>query len=228
MENRKEKNIESLVKENLSKISKEKMDRKNEELLIIKSRFNLIKESNSPKTKKDYSRVSNELLSEYSYLNSQGFDSDMVNEQFLDMIKGFFGTASESFFQTFRESFAKYIVGKLGGDKNGWMSTFLITTIGNIPISDYFSGKIFNCEYLSNVISKSVVETLVEKIRQSAGFDGIIYQYLRNALIEGIEKTDFGMNVEKAIGSLICPKLATIQQKMVNTANTMKDKALSQ
>jgi hypothetical protein len=57
--------------------------------------------------------------------------------------------------------------------------------------------------------------------------EGPIYDIIRNSMVEMAEDTSFGMKVETMIGDLICPMLSGVKDKMDNTAETLKAKALA-
>lgn len=219
--------LKRIIRENLIELSETKKKSLNEELKIINSRFSVISESGKPKTKKQEKKFVNDLLDEMFYLKSQGFNDKLINEGFLDIIKGFFGNVPGGIFDTIKERLAELILEKLGVDTKGYLGNIFIATMGDIPIGDYVNGKVFNCEYLSNAISKGVGEGIARKIQKEQGGDGYMYDIIRNSLVDMFTDSSFGQKIEGAIGQLICPSLSKIKGKMDSAGETMKERALS-
>lgn len=220
--------LKRIIRENLNELSESKKKALIEENNIIQTRFGIIAESGKPRTKKQKEQFIDDALYEMFYLNSQGFNQILVNEGFMDIIKSFFGNAGEGIFNTIKERFAQFLVEKITPmDPNGYLANIIVVTVGNIPIGDYFNGKIFKCDYLSDVISKSVGEGIVRKIQNDKGMEGPLYDVIRNSLIEMFEDTEFGQKIENFVGDLICPSLSGIQDKMAMAGEAMKQKALS-
>jgi len=220
--------LKKIIRENLNELSEGKKKALIEENNIIQKRFQIIAESGKPKTKKQKEKFADDLIYEMFYLNSQGFNNTLVTEGFMDIVKGLFGNAGEGIFNTLKERFAQFLVEKLTPmDPNGYIANIIVVGVGNVPIGDYFNGKIFKCDYLSDLISKSVGEGIVRKIQNDKGMEGPVYDIIRNSLIETFEDTEFGQKLENFIGDLICPSLSGIQDKMNMAGEVMKEKALS-
>ena len=220
--------LKSLIRENLVQLSESKKKVLTEENNIIVNRFSVITEGVSLKTKKQKSKIFNDLVNESYNLTSQGFNQTLINEQFWDVIKSFFGNTGTGVVQMFSERIIKTILETLTPlDKDGWVSNVIIATIGNIPPADYVNGKIFSCEYISDKLSKGIVEGMVRKVQNESGMEGPIYDIIRNSMIEMAEDTEFGMKIETMIGDLICPKLSGVKEKMSKTAEDIKSKALA-
>jgi len=220
--------LKNMIRENLVSLSESKQKTLLGEQNIITTRFGIIKESGKPKNRSQRLKLTDELISETFYLNSQGFNNELINEEFLDVIKGLFGNAGEGVFNYIKERFASFIVTKLTPmDPDGWAANILITAVGNIPIGDYMTGKVFSCDYISDVLSKSVAEGALRKVQHDKGMGGPLYDILRNAIVESLEDTKFGSAIENAIGDLVCPLLGGIQSKMNLAGDAMKEKALS-
>jgi hypothetical protein len=198
-----------------------------EEYNIINLRFNIITESRRPKTKKQKEKFVDDIINEIFYLKSQGFNETLINEQFLDIVKSFFGQVPGGIFDTLKERFAQFILEKLGVETDGYLANIFIATIGDIPIGDYVNGKIFDCQYLSNAISKGVGEGIARKIQKEQGMEGPFYDIVRNAMVDMFTDSSFGDKIENALGQMICPSLPKLKEKFNSAGETMKEKALS-
>jgi len=225
-ESHRDRELRNLIRESLLDIKRTKKKIGLGESKIINSRIKLISEHRTLKTKSQKEKFFNELMMEMAYLNSQGYDSKLINENFLDILKGLFGTAADSTLQYFKESIAKWLIEKLTPmDPNGWMANIIIVAVGNVPIGEIT--RLTECNYLSDVLTKSIVEGAVNKYKNEQGLTGPFYDILRNGIVEMLEDTKFGQVIETAIGDLVCPLLGGIKDKMGSAADTMKKGALS-
>ena len=217
--------LKNIVKESLLEVKEQKNKTILTEIKIVKNRFALITENVNVKTKKGQKKFSKELMFEMIYLNKQGFSQEIINEQFWDMIKGLFGHGGDAIMQTFKESIGKFILDTLGVDTNGWIGGTIVKALGNVQIGDI--PKLTECNFLTSVLSKSIAEQAIDKMKNSAGMEGKFYDLLRNSLVEVLEDSELGQKIENAIGSVICPLLGGVKQKMELAATDMKQKALS-
>jgi hypothetical protein len=130
--------ITNLIKENLTKIKREKDSSLLIETKIIKSRTQLLSENRILKFKQPREKFFNEIISEALYLNKQGFDKQIIKEEFWDSLKGLFGEhGSNAIFTTFKEYMGKYLVGKLTSiNPSGWMGENIKEAINKIHIED--------------------------------------------------------------------------------------------
>lgn len=219
-------NLKNLIRESLIETKKTKERNILSEGKIVKARLSIISENVSLKTKKQKDKFFDELLSEMTYLNSQGFDKKIINEGFWDTLKGLFGHAPDGIMEYFKEYIAKWLVGHLTPmDPNGWIGSMIITGIGNLPIGDI--PKLTDCNYLTKFISKSVAEGTVYKLTHDKGLEGPFYDILRNSIVDMLDETSLGSKIEEALGSFICPLLGGVKNKMNVATDTLKQKALA-
>jgi len=145
----------------------------------------------------------------------------------MDSLSGLFGIGTEGILGYFKEKIVETILNKLGIDTDSWIAGTIVKAIGNIPIGDYASGKILTCDYLTPLIAKSIAEESLDKVKDKAGLTGGFYDVLRNAIVQGLDSTDFAQSIERGLASAICPSLSKISGNMDGVFNTMKQKALS-
>lgn len=218
--------IKNIIRENLIEIREQKNKKLLSESKIIKGRLQFITENVTIKNKKQKDKFCGDLLNEMIYLNSQGYNRQMINEGFFDIIGGIFGKGGEGIIQYFKEYIAKWLVEKLTPfDPKGWVGGTIIRAIGNLPIGDI--PKLTDCNYLTKLLSKSLGEEAVEQLKQRAGLEGPFYDILRNAIIESLTETDLGQKLEGVLGSILCPLLSKVTGKMEDAAEKMKEGALS-
>jgi hypothetical protein len=193
---------------------------------IVKVRLSIISENVVLKTKKQKDKFFDELLSEMVYLNSQGFDKQVINEGFWDALKGLFGHAPDGIMEYFKEYIGKWLVEHLTPmDPEGWLGNIVITSIGNLAIGDI--PKLTDCNFLTKLISKSVAEGTVRKLTHEKGLEGPFYDILRNSIVDMLEETSLGSKIEEGLGNVICPLLGGITTKMNSATDKLKQNALS-
>jgi len=147
------------------------------------------------------------------YLNYQGFNSDIISEQALEMVQKFLsGTGVNALFGYFKEYAAKWLLQSFKLNPDSLLGSIFITSIGNLPIGDMF--KLTDCNYAVPFFTKSLVEGLIRKFLASKGYENPITATIRNALTDVMADTDFVQNLEKKLSGVICPKLGGLTQKM--------------
>jgi hypothetical protein len=221
-----DKRLKNIIKENLIKTSKNKQKSLLQESKIVKNRFTILAEGVNHKTKKGQRIIAKRLFTEMAYLNTQGFDKKIINEQIWDFFKSLFGNtfSFEPVFDYFKEYLVKSLLDQFGVDTTGWIGNIVITTIGNIELSEI--DRLTDCNYLSKILSKSIAEGAIRKLQgQSVGV-GPLQDILRNALVDTLGETDLGNKIESFLGQLICPLISKVAGNMGSTMDSMKAKAL--
>ena len=224
-----ESTLKRIIRENLIEISESKKKILAEEYKIINNRLSIIKEGGIPKNTIEEKKVIKAIVSEMFYLHQQGYNPHLISEQLFDIVGALLGKKTQdSIFQTFKEYAVDWIIRNLTPmDPDGWVSSVIETTIADIPIGDWFSGKVFKCDYITDKLSLGLVEGTVKKVMGEKGLSGGFYDLVRNRIVESLRDTEFGSKVENFLGELICPGWDKISTKMDSTAETIKDKALS-
>jgi hypothetical protein len=213
--------LKSLIKENLITLSEEKKNKLLGESKIINLRLGIIKESNT----KNKDKLFNDIISEMFYLNNQGFDKDLINEGFWEILGGLF-PSTNTIGETFKEYLTKWLIEAIApGQENGWIGNIIITSVGNLKIGDIT--KLTNCEFTTKLLSKSISEAVVRKFAESKGISGVLADLIRNSMIEQLDSTEFAQKLESGLAHVICPLLGGVSQKMSTVANKMKDKAIA-
>jgi len=222
----KEKQLKNLIRESLLEIKETKKKSIVGEGKIVKARLTIISENVTLKTKKQKDKFFDELLSEMVYLNSQGFDKQVITEGFWDALKGLFGHAPSGIMEYFKEYIGKWLVEHLTPmDPEGWLGSIIITAIGNLAIGDI--PKLTDCNFLTKLISKSVAEGAVRKLTHEKGLDGPFYDILRNSIVDMLDETSLGTKIEEGLGSVICPLLGGVTTKMSAATDKLKQNALA-
>jgi hypothetical protein len=219
-------NLQSMIKESLLEIKEKKNKSALSEGKIVKGRLSIISENITLKTKKQQDKFFGNLLSEMVYLNSQGFDKQVINEGFFDVLTSLFGHAPEGIMEYFKEYIGKWLIEHLTPvDPEGWVANIIITSIGNLAIGDI--PKLTDCNFLTKLISKSVGEGAVRKLTHEKGLDGAFYDVLRNSIVDMLDTTSLVTKIEEGLGNVICPLLGGVKNKMDAATDKLKEKALA-
>lgn len=214
--------LKSIIRNKLSVLSENKQKLFISESKVINSRFNIITESKFSKNK-----IGTDLINEAFDMVNLGMNEKLITEGLMDALKGMFGFGAEGIVEYFKEKLTESLIKKLGFETDEWLSGIIIKGVGNIPVGDWFNGKVFHCDYLVPLFAKTVVEQSIGKAKDKAGLTGGFYDVLRNALVNGLEETSFGQSVERGLTTMLCPYLTKIGEKMGDMFNTMKQKSIS-
>lgn len=219
--------IKNVIKENLNKVKSEKLRTYSAESKIIKNRASIIVESPMLNTKPQQKRLFNDILTESIYLNSQGFSKHIIQEQFFDTLKGFFGNEDyDAIFDTFKEYMGEWLVSKLTPlHPDGWMSKSIINSIDEVKVNDI--EKLLDCSYLTKTISKSIVDGSVGKLEKDNKLDGGLYDMVRNNLFDYVNGNDFLNKLESDITKILCPLLNGIVEKLEDAHDEIREKGMS-
>jgi hypothetical protein len=221
-----ESKLKNLIRENLITAKETKRKTLLGESKIVTSRFAIISEGRKLKTKKDLNKFFSEVISEMTYMNTQGFNKEIISEGFWDMLKGIFGHTPDGVLEYFKEYVGKWLVDNLTPiDPEGWIGSIIITAIGNLPVGDI--PKLTDCNYLTKLVAKSVGEGALRKISHEKGIEGPFYDILRNTLVDSLEESSFVQKLEEGLGNVLCPLIGGLSTKMDSAASALKQKALS-
>ena len=224
--NENESKLKNLIRENLITAKETKRKTLLGESKIVTSRFAIISEGRKLKTKKDLNKFFSEVISEMTYMNTQGFNKEIISEGFWDMLKGIFGHTPDGVLEYFKEYVGKWLVDNLTPiDPEGWIGSIIITAIGNLPVGDI--PKLTDCNFLTKLVAKSVGEGALRKISHEKGIEGPFYDILRNTLVDSLEESSFVQKLEEGLGNVLCPLIGGLSTKMDSAASTLKQKALS-
>jgi len=219
--------LKKIIRENLIEVSNNKKTLLKEERNIIKNRVKILVEGRVIKTEPQMRKFAEEMFSEALYLNQQGFNKELINEDFFETLKGLFsGIGYDSISGYFKEQITKYIISKIvPGQEDGWIAGTIQKLIGNTNIADM--PKLLTCDFLVPKLAKSIVEEAIDKTKNSVGLTGGVFDILRNGVVDSLDNTAFVQNLEKGLTTIVCPSLSTVSNKLMGVASDMKTKALA-
>jgi hypothetical protein len=146
------------------------------------------------------------LMEEIERLVDQGFDREVVEEGLFDFLPSMGGKIGT---QTIKGEIMKFILDKLGiVDSNSFMGLALRNTFANLEFKDY--GRLGNCSFVTRLLTKSILETFIDKMRISAGMDSILFTALKETLTEVGSSTEAYKSLEGYVSSFICPIVSQI------------------
>ena len=146
------------------------------------------------------------LLEEAQKLVEQGYDEKIISEQLFDFLKGAGGTAVT---QTIKGQAIKFILDKLGiVDSNSFLGLAIQNLFANIEFKDY--NKLTECSFVSKELTKAILETFIDKMRISAGMDGILFRGIKEFITEAGANTEAFKNLQGYVSSFICPIVSEI------------------
>lgn len=223
--------LDLLIKENLIMSLNEKKKTTLTENKIITNRTNILLEGGIPKTKVRQERLINEIINEAISLNSQGLDKDLIKENFWDTVKGLLGSHVEGdLIEMFIEKYKTFITKKLTSDKpDAWVTQIVELAFDNIPTSNYFNGRVFECDYITNTLSTTLAKEMIKKTGKS--FDdntnaNTVLDVVKNSVVSLIDDQAFIKNIEHGIAKFVCPAIQGIPEKLDKAVEQMRDKAL--
>jgi dihydroneopterin aldolase len=204
-----------------------------EESKIINNRFKIIAEGKNLKTKKGKKQLASDLVNESIYLTEQGFSPQLINEDLFDFVKSLFPKgAADPVMEMTKEYAVEWLFKQLNLDPKGWLGTMVSTTIGNIDIADV--PKLWSdCSYVTGLLSESIVEGGIKKIQgnylstsSDPGLQGMIYDTMRNTIMEALKATDFAQQLQSKLSEVICPLIGKLGTKVSDATEAIKNKAL--
>ena len=196
------------------------------ETKIIQTRTKILTENRILKFKEPREKFFNEIISEAIYLKNQGFNKQIIKEEFWDTLKGLFGdNGSEAIFGTFKEFMGKWLLDKLTPiNPEGWMGSIIVTAIGNLHIDDI--SKLTDCDFVTKKLASSIAEGITRKIQHDKGYNGGISDIVRNGLFSAIDNSELVRNLESGLSKIVCPALSGMTKKLEDKAEQMRTKAV--
>lgn len=185
---------------------------------IVTNRLKLIFESvgdtkNIQKlTESEKEKLSIAFFTEVSRLNNM----NLINEQFLDIMKGIFGNAFSGIAQSLIEPLVNSLLGGLG--LKGFFKDFLVSFLTRNPQKIITAFK--SCRDLTEVVASALSEGMVMMIQKEAGLSGFGYDAIRNTLVDTVGDNKFLQSLSDSLETFVCD----LYNKFTGKAEEVYDK----
>ena len=180
----------------------------------IKTKKTLLKESEQVQKKLSYILVENDsiidnLINEVNILRKSGFNEEIIQEGIGEMLSSLGSNAGGGIWSYFKQKAMSWLLAQFGVDPNSWAGQIVSQTFANIDVADY--GKVFtDCKFTSAKLAEGITEAMVNKFKDSKGFDGPLYDMMAQTTAESLFNSDMVKNLETKLASFICPKLSSL------------------
>ena len=225
------KNLKNEIRKTLVETKKNK-ENKIIESKIVKSRINAILES-TPDFK-SFKKLPFErqweigvpLMQEIAYLKELGVDDDLlITEQGIwNMLGSIFGTGLSAGGETLFEAMLSSLLKKLGF--SGFIADAVTYFFSRNPGKIWESFK--DCRALSKNLAQAITEAYILKLQREYNISGKGMDFIRNALMETLENSDFGAKLADQFAQFVCGFYDTIAGKgkeVMSAINTPKPAA---
>lgn len=151
------------------------------------------------------------MVSEMDNLKRKGYDPIIVENAFLDFFtKG--NSVGGGIVQTFKKQLFQYFLSKLGVGSDSFMGQVLSNAFANVQFKDYY--RLFtDCNFTTDIISKTLLESFIDKWRVQAGMDSIFHVALKEVLVEASTSTEAYKSLSSKLNGFVCPLLKEVSSK---------------
>ena len=225
------KNLKNEIRKTLVETKKNK-ENKIIESKIVKSRINAILES-TPDFK-SFKKLPFErqweigvpLMQEIAYLKELGVDDDLLITEggIWDLLGSIFGTGMSAGSETIFEALLSSLLKKLGF--TGFIADAVVFFFSRHPSKIFESFK--DCNALSKNLAQAITEAYIIKLQREYNVSGKGMDFIRNALMETLENSDFGAKLADQFAQFVCGFYDTIAGKgkeVMSAINTPKPAA---
>lgn len=225
------KNLKNEIRKTLVETKKNK-ENKIIESKIVKSRINAILES-TPDFK-SFKKLPFErqweigvpLMQEIAYLKELGVDDDLLITEggIWDLLGSIFGTGMSAGSETIFEALLSSLLKKLGF--TGFIADAVVFFFSRNPVKIFESFK--DCRALSKNLAQAITEAYILKLQREYNISGKGMDFIRNALMETLENSDFGAKLADQFAQFVCGFYDTIAGKgkeVMSAINTPKPAA---
>lgn len=215
-----ENNLNGIVSKNINSVKRDLI----KENRIVKRSITEIQNYNR-KNGKNIKKMKEDIITEMFYLNSIGIKQSVINENIIDWFKGVLGigdnTIIEPVIDTFKESYIGYVIKLVApGSTNSILANIIKTGLADIDMNDI--DKLTDCEFLSDTISKAIVEGTVNKLKNNVGLVGGVFDVVRNSIIDFVDNTEFANRIQDGVSNFICDAIADKIEMLKDKVEQMK------
>lgn len=190
---------------------------------IVTNRFKIILEDTSMFKNKNKQKLFSQLTSEVSYLKTQGFNKEMINEGLIDIIKSLFGDKSDVIFTTWKDQGVNWLIDKLGVSHDEELSDKIKSKFSNVLTSEI--PELFtDCDKVTDMVVDAMIEVFQENLKNGDSNGSEASRILQDSVLEMTSHENFQDSIEIKLKNTICPLLSKISSNMSNQENEIKSK----
>lgn len=219
-----ESNLKKIIKTNILEAKENKKSVLTEQKIIV-SRYSIISEGITSKSKRSQKDVAARILTEMISLRKQGFSEELLMEEEKSFFSSMGSLFGGGFLDTFKEIGMKWFLEKLGLPSTSYISNVLQVAVGELGLSEI--PRLFtDCNFTSELIAHSFAEGYGKKLMEEKGFDGIFMSTVRNGLVETLMNSDFYKSIASSLTPYVCKMLGGLGDKLDGVTGAIKNKVL--
>ena len=211
-----EETLSKTIKENLTKLSKQKKKSLLEKR-IVENRFKVLVENKNPKRIKDVNKFVQEAYDEMTYLSNQKYETNLISESLFDMMKLFVGpTGEQSVKKTFKQYVTNNLIQKLTPNKpNGYLAKIIEKTISELDLRD--APKLTDCHFVSEILTQSILnQIMIQKQKSEHHIENPLDELVADSIFDSLYESNIHERLSSGISNYICPRLNQIQSNLDN------------
>jgi hypothetical protein len=207
-------NISQSLKKNISEIKEKKSDLIIEHS-IVQSRLKFVLEQEYISEK----HLVVSYLSEIIHLEEQGYNLTRLNEEFdlFGVLGGFIGGGVSAIPEVMKEYIVDAVAKLLGIQKTSYFYNIVKNTIASTPIAE-FPKLLTSCQYLTNRISDSLIESIITTKQAQTGYDNNFLNLIRNAIVTHLteSKNSVIQKLQDLLLPIICDAVTKWRENIKN------------
>lgn len=190
---------------------------------IIKNRFGLLVESFENHQNTDL--LFDNLITETRYLQGQNYNEELLNESILDFFKNLLPRLGGGTIDMFQEYLVKGIIRGLGLDPNSTWAIVIKNAIANVDMADIPKLAKLDCNYITELITRTTVETMIDKMKFFQEHDQF-GSILKNTL-DSYFRHNFSDEFQKFLSGPLCKLLGGFSSKIENQVDNIRRAAVA-
>lgn len=162
------------------------------------------------------------LMQELAIIKQSSEGEQILTEGgILELLGNLLGTTFSSGFETIFETMLSSLFKKLGF--SGFLADAVVFFFSRNPgkIIDSFR----DCRALAGNLGQAIMEAYIAKLQREYQFGGVGLDFVRNALMETLENSDFGKKLATQFETFVCGFFDTVKSKGSDLAQAIAPKA---
>ena len=217
------KNLKKDIRKSLVEAKKQKENRLIEAKIVQSRLLTLLESTPDFKNFKDLPferqwEIGVPFMQEIAYLKQLGVDDTLINEQGIaEMLGKLFGTGISSGTEVVFEAMISSFLKKLGME--GFLADAITFFFVRNPKKIWES--FGDCKAFSANVGQAITEAFIVKLQREYKAGGAGMDFVRNALMETLENSDFGQKLGEKFTSFVCNFFSNVKDKGTQVLNTI-------